>query len=194
MCRVGQVLHDLYKAYHGAQNADGRCIAARGFPYFCALTMEVFECIDLHFQHALQYQRICAVQHQLQPFFYERIIDTFYVRIERQQAFLADSGTPYGDMLHQCGRVEYRRNEYPAAHLHAEYKLAHRALQQYRSQCAPQHDEKRGKLDKGAEMAAFQRLPAKDGDQSDGNTDYAVEVHAHSLSLARNRATAWLCI
>lgn len=58
---------------------------------------------------------------------------------------------------------------------------------------ASQHDGKGRELDEGARMASFQRLSAKHRRQRDDDSNYAADVQAHSFSLARNRAIAWLC-
>src|SRR5690606_23295008 len=106
MGRVRQILHHLDKPRYCAQDTDRWRIATSRFPYLGALAMKFVECIDLHFQHTLQYQRLRAIDHQLQSLFHERIIDALDVQIQGEESLFARSGTPDSDMLYQGRCVE----------------------------------------------------------------------------------------
>src|SRR5687768_2493015 len=110
--------------------------------------------------------------------------------IECQQALLARSSAPGCNMLHYRLGIEHWWNKYPAAHFHGEYKLADRALQQNRSQRPAQHDYKRSSLNERRVVAPFECLPTKNSNQCNTDTNYAIEVHAYSLSRTRSRAIA----
>ena len=178
---VGQVLHDVDQPHHRPENADGRRVAARGFPDLGRLTHLRFPHANLDLQHFTQPDRLHAVDQQLQPPAHERIAQGVDLVLQHEQTFLARNVAPVRHLIDHLCMADAWRHEHPARHAHPVDKDTQRTLQHDRPQRTADHDEKGGRLDQRGDMSALEHLAANNGCKPEREAENADAIHVRNI-------------